>query len=173
MPDTLTPAEEIAALRTSKAELLKKSKERKAKVAEHEATITDLQARLSTAQTALADATVGAPLRSMAATLSPVPELWIAEFGKHYITELKDGKLQVLDMDGKPVMDGESAIDFTASAIAKLLIGTDKDDLATFAHIMYGSKASGGGASPSPGSQVQWPEKQPGKQPDRPQFGLR
>ena len=173
MSSTLTPAEELEALRTSNAELVKKSRDRKAKVAKHEATITDLQARLSTAETALADATVGAPLRSMAATLSPVPSLWLAEFAKHYKVELKDGKLQVLGMDGKPVMDGDAAVEFSAPSIAKLLIGGQDAELGSFPHIMYGSKATGGGASPAPGSQVQYPDKQPGKQPDRPQFGLR
>ena len=173
MPETMTAQQELEALRTSNAELVKKSRDRKAKVAEYAATITDLQARLTTAETALADATVGAPLRSMAAALSPVPELWLAEFAKHYKVELKDGKLQVLGMDGKAVMDGEAAIEFTAPSIVKLLIGGQDAELGSFPHIMYGSKASGGGASPSPGSQVHYPEKQKDAPPSKPQFGLR
>jgi hypothetical protein len=173
MPETLTPAEELVALRTSNADLLKKSRDRKSKVTEHEATITDLQTRLTTAETALHDATVGAPLRSMAAALSPIPGVWLAEFAKHYKVELKDGKLALLTLDGKPVMDGDSEVSFDSAAISKFLTAGTNEDLASFTHIMYGSKATGGGASPSPGSQVQYPEKQTGNQPERPQFGLR
>lgn len=173
MPDTLTPAEELAALRTSNAELLKKSRDRKAKITEHEATITDLQARLSTAETALQDAIVGAPLRSMAAALSPIPDVWLAEFAKHYKVELKDGKLSLLTLDGKPVMDGESEVPMDATAISKLLTAGENEDLASFTHIMYGSKATGGGASPSPSYGVTFPEKQQDKQGATPQFGLR
>jgi hypothetical protein len=173
MPETLTPAEELLALRTSNAELLKKSRDRKAKVTEHEATITDLQTRLTTAETALHDATVGAPLRSMAAALSPIPDVWLAEFAKHYKVELKDGKLALLTLDGKPVMDGESEVPMDATAISKLLTAGNNEDLASFTHIMYGSKATGGGASPAPGSQVQYPDRQQDRQGAKPQFGLR
>jgi hypothetical protein len=173
MADTLTPAEELVALRTTNAELLKKSKERKAKVAEHEITITDLQTQLTAATAALHDATVGAPLRSMAATLSPIPDVWLAEFAKHYKVELKDGKLALLTLDGKAVMAGDVEVPFDAQAVGKLLTAGDNEDLASFKHIMYGSRATGGGASPAPGSQVQYPEKQTGNQPERPQFGLR
>jgi hypothetical protein len=173
MPDTLTPAEELVALRTSNAELLKKSRDRKAKVTEHEATITDLQTRLTTAETVLHDATVGAPLRSMAAALSPVPELWLAEFAKHYRVELKDGKLSLLTLDGKPVIDGDVEVPMDATAISKLLTAGENEGLSSFTHIMYGSKATGGGASPSLSYGVTFPEKQKNKPVATPQFGLR
>lgn len=173
MPETLTPAEEIAALRTTNAELLRKSKERKAKVTENETTIADLQARLTTAESALHDATVGAPLRSMAATLSPVPDVFMAELAKHYKVDLKDGKLVLLTLDGKPVKDGEDEVAFNAKALSKLLTAGTNEDFATFPHIIYGSKASGGGASPSPGSSFPYPDKQTGKQVERSPFGLR
>jgi hypothetical protein len=173
MTTPINSPEELIALRSTNAELLKKSKDRKAKLAEHEATITDLKARLTIAETALADATVGAPLRGMAAALSPVPDLWLAEFAKHYKAEMKGGKLQVLDMEGKPVMDGDQEVPFENQAIAKLLGNSDKDELASFAHIMFGSRASGGGAVASQSSGIPHPEKQQEKTATMPQFGLR
>jgi hypothetical protein len=99
--------------------------------------------------------------------------VWLAEFGKHYKVEMKDAKLVLLTLDGKPVMDGDVEVPFDAQAVGKLLTAGVNEDLASFTHIMYGSRATGGGASPAPGSQVQYPEKQTGNQPERPQFGLR
>jgi hypothetical protein len=173
MPETLKPAEEIAALRSTNADLLKKARDRKDKVTEHEATIATLTTQLQTAKSALYDAQVGGPLGALADSVSPVPAVFLAELAKHARVELKDGRLVLLTPDGKPVMDGEKEVPFDSAAISKFLTAGTNKDFATFPHIMFGSKASGSGASPSPGSQVQYPEKQTGNQPERPQFGLR
>lgn len=174
MPDTSPAVEELELLRTTNADLLKKSRDRKAKVTEHETTIADLTARLTTAETALHEATVGTPLRAMAVTVSPVPELWLAEFAKHYKVEMKDGKLQVLDTDGKPAMDGEQPVEFTAPAIIKLLTASDDEALSSFAYITRGSLAAGGGASQqNRGIGIPGSDKPTGKPPEQPQFGLR
>ena len=69
MPAAAEPqVNEVELLRTANAELSVKAKDRKAKIAE-------LESKLATAETALHEATVGAPLRQLAHTVSPVPEL--------------------------------------------------------------------------------------------------
>ena len=171
---TETPVNEIEVLRKTNVTLLQKSRDRKAKITEHEATIADLQSRLSAASTALHDATVAQPLRKMAETLSPVPELWLAEFAKHFKVELKDGKLAVLTAKGEPATDGDKPVEFDAPSLIKLLTGSENEELASFAFITRGSLASGGNASQHTAtSSFPYPERVQEKTSARPQFGLR
>ena len=145
---TETPiVDELDVLRKTNVTLLQKSRDRKAKIAEHEATIADLQTKLTTATTALHEATVAQPLRAMAESLSPVPELWLAGFAKYYKLESRNGKLAVLTSEGEAAMDGDKPVEFTAPALIKLLTGSDSEELASFAYITRGSLASGGGSS--------------------------
>lgn len=173
MPDLLTPEQELTALRTANAQLLKKAKDRKDKVTEYESTITSLNTQLQTAKSALYDAQVGGPLQAMADSISPIPAVFLSELAKHAKVELLDGKLVLRTLDGKPLLADDKEVPFDSVAISKFLTAGTNNDFAVFPHLVVGSRASGGGASPSPGSQVQYPEKQTGKQGASPQFGLR
>jgi hypothetical protein len=169
---------EVELLRTQIAEVTEKSRTRKARIAELESQLADATGKLAVSETALHEATVGAPLRQLAATVSPVPELWTAEFQKHYKLQLKDGKLSVLDLEGKPVVggDGKEPIAFEPNAIAKLVTDDDNAISQTFKHITAVSFSSGGGASGTKEQTLPGTDYRPKpKTPDAPraQFGLR
>jgi hypothetical protein len=173
MPDT--PVDEIAVLRSTNGELLAKLKDRKTKLAEAEASVADLTTRVSTAEAALRTATIDRPLRAMAETISPTPSIWMQEFSKHFKVELRGDKLQVLDLEGNPVKDGDAEIEFTAPALIKLLTGDiGNEALSSFAYITRGSLAAGAGASQgNRNGGIVGPERQQEKQSATSQFGLR
>jgi hypothetical protein len=127
-------------------------------------------------ETALHDATVVAPLRQMAEEVSPVPELWLAEFGKHFKVDLKDGKLAVLTSAGEPAMLKDSPVEFTRGALTTLLAKSDDPTLKAFKTIMVASYASGGGAGGAQGGRAYFgndgKQSEPA-QPERVRFGLR
>ncbi len=141
---------ELTKLRTSHSEVLEKNRERKAKITELEASVTDLQGKLATTETALHDATVGAPLRQLAHTVSPVPDLFLTQFAKQYNVEQIDGKLTVLDAaKGEPVLSEGKPLEFTATAIGKMVTDGDSDFARTMQHITFSTLAGGTGSTGS------------------------
>jgi hypothetical protein len=138
---------EVELLRIQIAEVTEKSRTRKGRIAELETQLAEATGQLTASETALRDATVGAPLRQLAAVVSPVPTLWVEHFQKHYKLELNDGALAVLDIKGEPVMDGDKPIAFEPDSISKLLTDDDNEQSVVFKHITAVSFASGGGAS--------------------------
>jgi methionyl-tRNA formyltransferase len=166
--------DELEVLRRTNAELLKKSADRKARILELEASTAELTTKLTTADTVIHEMTVGAPLKRMAESVSPVPEIWLAEFAKHFKVELKDGKLAVLTLTGEPATNkkGES-VEFTNAGIVGLVANSDKDELKAFNVITIVSKASGGGATGSTGSGNFPTETKPTAAKPTVHFGLR
>jgi hypothetical protein len=140
--------DELAVLRQTNAELVAKVQSRTARITELEATNATLQTSLTTAQSSLHEIQVGVPLRQMAESVSPVPELWLSEFGKHFKVELKDGKLSLLTVAGEPAIakDG-TPLEFTSAALTSLLTKSGNAAYRAFDTIMVASKASGGGAN--------------------------
>ena len=138
---------ELDQLRTQVSELTEKSRTRKARITELETANTDLQTRLTASDAALSEATIGKPLRDLAAQVSAIPTVWEAEFRKHFSLEMREGKLTVLDSNGEPVKVDGKPVEFTAAAISKLVTEGDSDEAAVFKHLTLGSLSSGSGAN--------------------------
>jgi hypothetical protein len=148
----LPAVEELQRLRKSQKSILAKSHERKARIAELETENAALKAKAGEADAKMHDATVGVPLRAMAAQVSEVPKLWLSEFSKYYKVGSADGTLSVLKHDGSPVMVGESPVPFTPNGLWTLLTGGAQnygkdEDTASFAAIMRWCGPTGSGAS--------------------------
>ena len=146
-------AAELERLRKANAELSTKARERKARIEELETLNATLQTKTAEAEAARHDALVGVPLRKIAATVSPVPQLWLAEFAKHYKIEADtDGNLSVQTLDGKPARDrNEKIVEFTPHGLWNLLAsdavitgGTKDERSKTFHHLMNYFGATGG-----------------------------
>jgi hypothetical protein len=183
--------EELARLRTTLAELLQTKKNLQAKLetalsdlATAQADNATLQEQVKTAQQAVHDSIVGVPLRRMAAELSDLPELWLAEFEKRYSVEAdKNGELTILSKDGKPAIgkDGKP-VAFTAHALWAMLTGGPAsygkgDDGKLFAtitrwHGPNGAGASGASSRGTAGFSTQEPQTK-SKPENRLQLGLR
>ena len=137
---------ELSTLRTTNAELVQKSRSRAARITDLVAKQDELTSKLTASETALHEATVGRPLREMAETVSPVPELWQGEFLKHFKVELTDGRLVVLTQAGEPAKVKDEPVEFTREGLTTLLAQSDAPELKAFKTIMVSSLASGGGA---------------------------
>lgn len=140
-----TQNDEVEVLRRTNAELVTKNTTRKAKIAELEAANTELTAKLLEATSSLRAVTIDGPLKSMAESLSTVPELWIDLFNKSYRLEMVKGELTLLSTDGKPVQqEGKSeSVPFEAKALTELLTTGDDATSRAFHAITITSKASG------------------------------
>lgn len=138
-------------LKRTNVELVAKHSKDKARIAELESATTDLQGKLTDANKAILDATVGAPLKAMAESMSSVPNTWMEQFGKIARIELQDGKLTVVSVaDSKPLTgkDGK-AIPFEREALAKFLTEGTDERAKTFQAITIAHRASGA-ATPNP-----------------------
>ena len=154
-------SEELARLRTTNAELLQAKHALKAKIEELEANNTALQTRTTEAEQAKHDALIGVPLKRMAELVSPVPALWQSEFQKHFKLEAdKDGKLAILDLDGKPILTKQGKpVEFSQSGLWTLLAseavlsGGKKDERSkTFNQVMFYAGPNGSGAGGARGT---------------------
>ncbi|NYF80571.1 hypothetical protein [Granulicella arctica] len=153
MTQPIENSNEIAVLKQTLAEVQAKATARKARITELETQVATLTTNLSASQTELQNITINTPLRTMAESLSVVPDIWIAEFKKHFKVELKDGKLSVLNQDGEPALakDGKP-VEFTRTALVGLVTKSDNAAFRPFDHITTVSLASGGGAIGIPGA---------------------
>lgn len=134
-PTQQTDANELERLRLANAQLTEKSKTRKLKIAELEAANAAIQAQLRLI-------TVDAPMRSMAESMSTVPDLFIEQFNKSHRLELIDGKLTIVNAeDGKPIN-----VAFEKDALLKHLTDEKFSQAKTFNAILIASRASGGAA---------------------------
>jgi hypothetical protein len=164
---------ETNALRATHQDLLMKRRKDKARIAELEVQAIALQDAANVANAATQDALIGVPLRRMAAMVSDVPELFMAEFAKHYTIDAdkSDGTIIVTTLDGKPALDRNGkAVEFTPHGLYNLLASqaaTTKDARSrTFAVLMRYFGGSGG--ANLPGKQSSNKSREP-----KPQFGLR
>ena len=164
-----TQAEELATLRRVNSDLLTKSATRKARVKELEATVSDLESKLTEAATSIHDLTVGGPLKAMAKSISTAPDAWLAYFAKCYKVESIKGELTLLTLDGKPVLKAEKTVPFERDALTRLLTDNAHAHADVFKSITIASRASGAGGGFGAPRTVRPVEK---KQ-QRPQFGLR
>lgn len=148
-------ANELARLRKTNTELLQVKHTLKAKVDELEAANTALQTRATEAEQAAHDALVGVPLKRMAELVSPVPALWLGEFLKYFKVEAdKDGKLTILDLEGKPALNKQGKpVEFSQAGLWTLLAseavlsGGKKDERSkTFNQVMFYAGPNGAGA---------------------------
>jgi hypothetical protein len=154
-------ATQLAKLRISHDEVMAKASTRKAKIAEHEATIAALQGQLTTANETVKEATVNGPLKSMAASISVSPELWIEQFGKTNRLEIVKGKLTVLSTDGK------QSIPFEREALIAHFNADAHPQSKIFKSITIISRASGANVTGFPrGKSASTPS-------NGPHFGLR
>jgi hypothetical protein len=178
MANEVDTTEELARLRTTLAEILQTKKTLQAKLeaalselAASQAENATLKTQVTEATQKVTDATVGVPLRKMAAQLSEFPELWLSEFEKRYTVEAdSEGNLAILTKDGKPAKDANGKpVAFEANAIWQLLTGgsgsyAKSDDAKLFATLTKWQGASGGGSgSANRGSGANGPleEKKP------------
>lgn len=160
---------ELVTLRRVNGELLTKSATRKARITELEATVTELQGKLSESADTIHDITVGGPLKAMAESISIAPELWLDQLMKSYKVESRKGVLTLLATDGTPVMKGDKPVPFERNALVDLLTDAAHPQAKLFASITIASRASGAGAIQ--GVRTTRVATEPASAP--PQFGLR
>ncbi|MGA9673065.1 MAG: hypothetical protein WBQ94_27955 [Terracidiphilus sp.] len=163
-PDTA----ELTILKQAHQEVLTKRQKDKARIAELESVVTGLQSKLSESTETIHQITIGVPLKTMAESMSTVPDLFLEQFSKHYKVEMVKGTLTLLSVDGQPVAakDG-STIPFERDALTKLLTTGDDARAKTFQAITITNRASGAGGSPSKRGNATAPAKPTF------QFGLR
>jgi len=150
MPEQQTHNDELETLRRTNAELVTKNSSRKQRIGELEATVADLQSKLTTTSATIHEITVGAPLKSMAESISTVPEVWIEQFGKSYRLELANGELTVVSVaDGKPIQKEGKAVPFEQEALKSLLLDETHPHSKLFNAITIASKASGASSAAS------------------------
>ena len=165
-PTAIDPATELATLKRVNTELLQKSRDRKAKIAEMEVAAISLQAKVDAATALATDATVGIPLRRLADEMSATPGLWLDTFRKHFALKSTDGVLKVQTLAGEPVRTAKGEeLRFDRADIAKHLTESEPESERTkiFRAITSTSRASGGietkrqggssGRVPTPGHQ--------------------
>jgi Mg-chelatase subunit ChlD len=178
MPDPIvptvvaTPADdsaELVTLRRVNTELLTKSATRKTRITELEATVTELQGKLSESADTIHDVTVGGPLKAMAESISIAPELWLDQLTKSYKVESRKGVLTLLATDGTPVMKGDKPVAFERNALVDLLTDAAHPQAKLFGSITIASRASGAGSIPG----VRATRATTETAPSPPQFGLR
>lgn len=156
---------ELATLRQAHTEVLAKRQNDKTRIAELESTVTGLQGKLTENAATIHELTVGGPLKTMAESISPLPELFLEQFAKHFKVEMVNNALTLLSADGKPVSGKDSKpVAFEREALTKFLTDGDDARAKTFKAIVIASRASGA-ASPNP-----MPRTAPAK---KVQFGLR
>ena len=160
-------AAELAVLRQAHTEVLAKRQKDKARIAELESATTDLQNKLSDSADTLRQITIDGPLRSMAESMSVVPDLFLEQFSKHFKVEMVKGTLTLLSADGKPAMGKDKKpIPFERRALTELLTSGDDARAKTFKAITIVSRASGG-------SSIGTHNRVNQVKVDKPQFGLR
>jgi hypothetical protein len=140
-PPTEDPAAELARLRTANAELTAKAKTRKERIA-------TLESENAAIRTQLHEATVGGPMKAVAADLfGSLAEVFTEQFNKRFKTELKEGKLCVFDLEGKPLNgnDGKQ-VEFSRESLYPLLSDQAEPLFPAFAKSVVITKASGGAA---------------------------
>jgi hypothetical protein len=168
--DTNQPTDlavEVETLRRVNGELLTKSATRKGRVTELEATVAELQSKLTEANDSLHQVTVGGPLKAMAESISISPELFLEKFNQSYRVAMIGGQLTLQTPDGKPVLKGDKAVPFEQKALIELLTSGDDPQAKIFKSITIASRASGA-SSASGGNRPAKPMSEP-----KPQFGLR
>jgi hypothetical protein len=156
-----SPNEELARLRKANVEVTAKAKERKAKIEELESNVASLQTKMKEAEYARHEALIAIPLKRMAATVSPVPVLFLSEFQKFFNVEPdNDGNLCVLTLDGKRATDrNDRPVEFTPNGLWTLLasdailFGSKDERSKMFAHLMnYFGPSGAAGANTGPSS---------------------
>jgi hypothetical protein len=140
--------DELEVLRRTNSELVTKSATRKARVAELESTVNELQGKLSAANDSLHQVTIGGPLKAIAEQISIAPDLWLEKFSQSYKIAIVNGQLTLQTSDGKPVLKGEKPVPFERQALIDLLTTGDDVRARTFKAITIASKASGGANTP-------------------------
>ncbi len=121
-------AAELATLGQAHREVLTKRQKDKACIAELESTVVALQGKLAESADAIHELAIDGRLRSMAESMSTVPDLFLEQFGKHFKLEMVKGSLTLLNAtDGKPVINKDGkAVPFQRDTLTKFL--TDGDD---------------------------------------------
>ena len=158
---------ELEVLRKTNAELVTKAASRKARVTELEASITELQGKLSTADSTIHELTVGIPLKAMADNISKDGDTFLEFFKRSYKVEMVKGALALLTVDGKPVMKGDKAVPFEREALIELLTDAAHPQAKLFNSLLIVSKASGSSGSGNPYTRSTEPKQA------TVQFGLR
>lgn len=145
--------DELARLRTTNADLLKKKSGYKARIAELEADNVKLAERATVAEKARQNALVDIPLRKLAEEVSELPSLFLTQLDQNYSVEADEsGALKLLTKDGKPVKDSnDKPVEVTPNGLWKLLTGGPTNYAKTeqtkmFAHLMKWCGPSGGGS---------------------------
>jgi predicted RNase H-like nuclease (RuvC/YqgF family) len=150
---------ELEVLRRTNGELVAKSATRKARVTELEATVTELQSKLAAASDTIRQVTVDGPVRTMAESMSQVPELFLEQFNKSYRVELLGGKLTLLSaIDRKPVEKDGKTVPFERQALAQHLTSGDGATAKVFRAITTVSRATGGRIMPTTRTPPQSPK---------------
>lgn len=153
------PDEELIRLRAHAGELLaeKKNADKRAKGFEDQ-----LQAALvevENLKVAFQDFHIKRPLARLAEEISPIPDVWTAEFTKKYKVEAEGDDLRIFTLDGKPCLipkgfiNAGQPIKFTASDVWGLLCWYVPDTKAPEVKRMaamtnyFGPQGSGAGSS--------------------------
>lgn len=133
-------------------ELLEETKERKARIAE-------LQTSSDAAQAEVKRLTIEVPLRSMAQSLSTIPDVFVREFGQHYDLQIVDGELALHDKEGKRVVDKSGkAIPFQREALFELLSNPEHPNAEFYRRNLIVSRASGAAQGRQQASQPEKPK---------------
>lgn len=144
MPTQTEHTEELETLRRTNSELVAKASTRKQRIAELETANADLQAKLTAANSTIHEFTIGAPLKTLAESISTCPDAWIENFNKTYRLKLVNGELTILSAaDGKPVEKAGKPLPFERRALIDLLTDKDHPQSKLFNAITIASHASG------------------------------
>ncbi|PBS11934.1 hypothetical protein CMZ82_12415 [Lysobacteraceae bacterium NML93-0792] len=197
-PDTTTEAlhNEIERLRAKNAELLGELKAAKATATEAQEAAAATGAELEATRAEVRSLRLDAPVASLLGDVAIDADLFGQVFARHYRFELDaDGRVAILDAEGKPAMVADSAplhtggnartqkpdaqqaqakprpAMFTAADVRKL--AESSPDAEAFARLLVGSRASGGGAIGVRGATATAATAKPDATPAASPYGLR
>lgn len=141
--------DELETLRRTNSELVAKNSTRKQRIAELETANSDLQTKLAAANSTIHEFTIGAPLKTMAESISTIPDVWVEQFSKSYRLEVANGELTMISVaDGKPVEKAGKPVPFEREALKTLLTDKDHPQSKLFNAITIITRASGAQGSP-------------------------
>src|SRR5690349_2732320 len=104
---TQQPNDELETLRRTNGELLEKSRTRKVRIAE-------LEASLAASEQRVTELLVNRPIKQLAAAISTSPETLIPSLLSEYKVEIQGEDLILQTQDGKPVMHDGKPVPFEA-----------------------------------------------------------
>ena len=167
-------------------ELLSKNAELTARIADLEAQLADAAAKHEKVANDFEDFHIRRPLARLAEEISPLPDIWLQEFSKHYdLKVVENDDLGVFLKDGTRCMGpgskgekgGGDPVKFTAEGLWWLLcrdhLGiSSTPESKRWVSMMHWFGPRGGGSPGSNGIRAASPAPQPAPQPKKKAYGI-